>query len=357
MPEKKKQGWLISNPALFEHSLNVARKVLPFLGERGIPATPQNYMIFYTYFESNLSRVKKIVDDELALNRPWDEETSRRIFDLLFSDEVNLGWRELNERLANQLKDVTEDIIEETSATAEMAEETGVRLDSTLIEARAVRSIEQMTSLLDAIASDVGQVGQASRSLGQTLKEKGAELDEALQALEEVEHLALTDELTGLGNRRAWEARLKEEFHRHRRYGTECAVLMMDLDDFKPINDEHGHLVGDQVLHKIGSLILSLLRESDFGARYGGEEFACLLVNADLDKAFVVAERLRRAVELARIETGRKTISLTASLGVARFREDDPDPRAAVDRADQALYAAKAKGKNQTVSETDLDQS
>lgn len=353
MSDKQKVMTDVAEPILFDYSLGVARKVLPFLGRMGIPATPQNYMIFYAYFEGGSDKIQKVVDDELELDRGWTEETSRHIFDLLFSDEVNLSWHQLNERLASRIKTVTQDIIDETETTASRAEKTGDRINSELGRAKAAADMDELAKLLAAIALDVGEMGRATRSLGQTLKAKGAQLDEALQALDEVEHLALTDDLTRLGNRRAWEARIRDEFHRYQRYKTGSSVIMIDLDDFKSVNDRHGHLVGDKVLTMIGSIILGLLRESDFGARYGGEEFALLLPSTDIQGGVALAERVRRALEVAGLKDGADEVEVRASFGVSVFHPEDNSARKAMERADRALYQAKAQGKNRTASEED----
>jgi len=168
-------------------------------------------------------------------------------------------------------------------------------------------------------------------------------------ALAELERLALFDPLTGLFNRRAILRKLEEEVNCFRRYGGQLSVLMLDIDHFKRVNDEHGHPAGDDVLAKVGALVRLNIRETDFAGRYGGEEFVIVLPRTDSDGALVLAERLRKAIGTAEMRgpEGRRLRRVTVSLGVAGCRPGD-DVRSLVSRADTALYCAKENGRNRT---------
>jgi diguanylate cyclase (GGDEF)-like protein len=149
------------------------------------------------------------------------------------------------------------------------------------------------------------------------------------------------DGLTGLLNRRGIDERLAEEAARATRYGHELSVLMIDLDDFKAINDRYGHAAGDEALRSTAGEIADAIRSIDVAGRYGGEEFLVLLPETGAAGALVVAERIRTA-----LEAGGHT---TVSLGAATHTNKDASPSALVERADSALYAAKRSGKNKTV--------
>ena len=155
--------------------------------------------------------------------------------------------------------------------------------------------------------------------------------------------LANVDGLTGLYVRRYFDLRVPEEIERARRFGTSFALVMLDLDDFKRLNDTHGHLVGDRALREVAALAQRQLRGVDLAARYGGEELAFLLPRTSLADAHAVAERIRAAI--SKYDFGG--VSITASLGVAGWTEAGvTDPERLVERADAALYRAKAAGKN-----------
>jgi diguanylate cyclase (GGDEF)-like protein len=162
--------------------------------------------------------------------------------------------------------------------------------------------------------------------------------------------LAMVDGLTGLFMRRYFDARIEEEIERSKRYGTAFSVVMMDVDDFKSLNDAHGHLMGDRVLRGIANVVKSQMRGVDTASRYGGEEIAVILPRTEMVDAYTVGERIRGAISELRITTDGEppqALRVTASFGIASY----PDSKASdgedlVRRADRALYRAKKTGKN-----------
>jgi diguanylate cyclase (GGDEF)-like protein len=161
---------------------------------------------------------------------------------------------------------------------------------------------------------------------------------------------AITDGLTGLSNHRRFRQILGKEVERAKRFEHQLSVMMLDLDDFKEINDTHGHLQGDRVLREVGRILISESREIDEPARYGGEEFAIALPETGIDGAVEVGERIRKRLDGMRISLdGRKgEITIRASVGVAGTPDQPLDVQTLIQAADQALYQAKRGGKNRT---------
>ncbi len=159
---------------------------------------------------------------------------------------------------------------------------------------------------------------------------------------------AATDPLTRIYNRRFFEEALDREVRRSRRYGLRLSVVMLDLDDFKRVNDAHGHLFGDLVLQHVARLVRRAIREADVACRYGGEEFAVILPETDRLGAHAVAMRTRGRVESAfRDEpVAGRHVALTLSGGIGTYPDDGQEPHLLVRRADEALYLAKRSGKN-----------
>ena len=158
--------------------------------------------------------------------------------------------------------------------------------------------------------------------------------------------MATTDFLTGLPNRRQFLTKLDEELARMQRLATpNTAVLMLDVDDFKKVNDSHGHAVGDELLKSLGGVIKGVLRRTDTAGRIGGEEFAIVLPGATVTAARAFAERLREKVQAMSCGEG-KNLQTTVSIGVSALLPGDEIAEAALIRADRALYAAKGKGRN-----------
>lgn len=166
-----------------------------------------------------------------------------------------------------------------------------------------------------------------------------------ITAKKEIEKLSITDQLTGVYNRRKFDNSLEEEVQRARRYSEELALIMIDMDHFKDVNDTYGHQVGDDVLIVTAKLISEHVRNVDIVGRYGGEEFVVICPNIGLEQAVVVAEKLRAEIQKHEFDAvGTKTISL----GVAEFTEGDT-PDDLVKKADTALYKAKEEGRNRVV--------
>lgn len=179
-----------------------------------------------------------------------------------------------------------------------------------------------------------------------TALDRWARLQQARADKEQLEKLANFDSLTGLLNRQAIMGRLREAINRARRYREDLSLIMLDIDRFKSVNDRYGHLVGDDVLEKVATLIRGNIRNTDIAGRYGGEEFVIILPQTNLEAARVVAERIRRIVEAAKMKDfAGNMFNITVSQGIAEWQADD-DIHSLISRADEALYKAKENGRN-----------
>jgi diguanylate cyclase (GGDEF)-like protein len=167
----------------------------------------------------------------------------------------------------------------------------------------------------------------------------------------EVARLASTDDLTGLANARRFQAELRAELARAARYGRELALLLIDCDDLKRMNDEHGHTDGSRVLREIARVLAQTIRAPDVAARWGGDEFAVLEPEGTLDGALAVAERIRRAVHaLSLTSSSGQPITITVSIGIAIYPTMGPTEESLFAAADRGLYAAKRGGKDRALA-------
>lgn len=157
---------------------------------------------------------------------------------------------------------------------------------------------------------------------------------------------ATSDRMTNLFNKYYFISQLKREVSYAKRYGKTFSLLMVDIDDFKKINDTYGHQIGDEALKFVAFKIMGSIRENDLAARYGGEEFSIILPETDSHNAFLVAERIRAAIanEILDLETNQ--IKITVSIGIATFPDDAKDWESFIKKADERLYKAKEAGKN-----------
>ena len=167
-----------------------------------------------------------------------------------------------------------------------------------------------------------------------------------IKLYEDLGKKAITDDLTGLHTRSHTLSRFEEELVRAKARKGEISFLMIDLDYFKQLNDDHGHLVGDQVLREVSGIIKDNTREIDIAGRYGGEEFCVALLDTDESGARYVAERIRSATESKEVYIYDICVNVTLSIGGARYTDDLAGAFDIIDKADKALYKAKEEGRN-----------
>lgn len=177
---------------------------------------------------------------------------------------------------------------------------------------------------------------------------------ERTRLINELSELAIRDELTGLYNRREMNRLLEDELLRCERYGRHISLIMLDIDHFKTVNDAYGHAVGDQILQQLANIFTNTIRLVDRCIRFGGEEFMLILPETSGMNALILAERVRSLVEQRFFICTRENqpdieLKITVSMGVADNSVSAKSQEALIDAADQALYSAKAQGRNQTV--------
>jgi diguanylate cyclase len=185
------------------------------------------------------------------------------------------------------------------------------------------------------------------------LEQSQSQIEELCSDLAEAQEMGMKDPLTSLSNRRGFDAILGKEIAEARERAAALCLVMVDLDNFKKINDDFGHLVGDEILKLFAAILRDNVGSSDGVARYGGEEFAIVLPATDLDDALGVTERVRRELEakdLVMNGSGRQIGKITASFGIAQLRDGD-EAQALIERADGKLYEAKCGGRNRVAAE------
>jgi diguanylate cyclase len=185
-------------------------------------------------------------------------------------------------------------------------------------------------------------------SLSGKVKEMEASEKSIRDKLKEETQRAMTDTLTGLPNREAYNDRIYQEAQRWQRYGKQLTLAVIDIDFFKKINDNYGHLIGDKVLKIVAMTVSKLLREVDFMARFGGEEFVVILPETDAGNALILLNRVREGLANKPLKYKQDKISLTVSIGISQFTEKDTIETVFA-RADEALYKAKESGRNQCI--------
>jgi len=198
---------------------------------------------------------------------------------------------------------------------------------------------------------ELGHLTKVFDQMADRLRRSHAEIMAANEAMQQqnqaLETLSITDSLTGLYNRSKLDEILSDQLARYKRTQRPFALLMLDIDHFKTLNDTYGHITGDEILAGVAQILLGSIRSIDFAARYGGDEFIIILVETSAELALKTAERIRSQVDNMRYSINGSTISITVSMGIVECQPDDLTTTAVFARADNALYEAKRGGRNQ----------
>ena len=225
------------------------------------------------------------------------------------------------------------------------------KIDATDLGKQVQRQAREIFPIFDIeLKSELDYVvilEQAKAEMSKVSVEMIKALIEKDQEIDFLREQTTLDALTSISNLKGFYECLNREISRATRYKSPLSLIFSDIDHFKKVNDTHGHLAGDHALKTVAVCLKRELRQSDFLARYGGEEFALILAETDLDKAFLVAERLREKIALQKFVYKGISISITMSFGVASLPADRKlTPEAFLKQADEALYRAKEQGRN-----------
>ena len=218
------------------------------------------------------------------------------------------------------------------------------------------KSIMPYSQLLEEANEQLAKQNLTYAQLAVQYKQEREKADVLAKELKDVNeklrNLALIDSLTGLYNRRVFLTTIESELHRAQRYGRPFSLILLDVDNFKKINDTYGHRFGDLVLEKVGSILNDLMRNTDFVARYGGDEFGIILPETDVESAAITAERICRKIQECKVLKEKKPIAVTASLGVTDYTPGMvlTGINELFDIVDQALYESKKRGRNKVTT-------
>jgi diguanylate cyclase len=327
----------------YEQACEYLRMALAVLSEHKLSPSPLNYRIGYDYVAGNDESLKAMLEDKLSGQGELTDATLWSLYrESYVQDEDAL--EAMREALRQIIASVQHDF-----------RRSGESLGSYM------QTLERFSELLDepaspaAMSAEVNKVLQDTRRTRQDqsrisheLSHISSEVESLRKELEQVKEESLTDGLTGLSNRKAFDAVLEHTVHSARESGMEFCVLLVDIDHFKLVNDTYGHLVGDKVLRFTAATLKRLVRGKDTVARYGGEEFALILPDTGMEGASTVAEHIRETVSAGDLKDKNGNNSygrITVSIGITGFHASDL-PNKLIERADRALYLAKEHGRN-----------
>ena len=326
----------------FDDARALADQSIGLLVDRRTAPHPLNFTVAYAYFGGASADLVEALDRQLKQGPALDEAVLHELFDQHIATERVHGLSAAGSGLHLLLTRLAEHLGE---AGVDVATFRG-HLDHAADTLRAAPSVDALQALVAELIDSTSTLGQRQQQLELQIKSSLAETELLREELEEHRRAALIDPLTGLLNRRGMEARFDELLST--RGVPVFSVLMIDIDDFKSINDLHGHALGDAVIRNVAAAIRKCIRGADPAVRYGGEEFLVMLPDTPSSGAVRVAEAIRAAVASLRLVRKRDNFKLrafTVSIGVTTSRDGDAMD-AILHRADQALYRSKQAGKN-----------
>ncbi|WP_436641917.1 GGDEF domain-containing protein [Microbaculum sp. FT89] len=337
----------------FDRSITYGEAALTYLKGNRTPAYPRNYELWYIYAAGFNRELNKAVNDALKRLGHLPEDLTERFYDEFLSP-VRLSDRvgEVSARVSKEL----DEIVVMLEASSDNCQQYGQSLRTAASGLGSTENKQQTRAIIEKILRATTAMEARNTSLESQLKDSKGQITDLQESLEAIRYESLTDQLTGLANRKHFDQSLERAVDIAVRRGEPVSLAMCDIDHFKKFNDTFGHQTGDQVLRLVGAAIRSAVKGRDIAARYGGEEFAVILPSTALDAAIYVGEDIRTAVmskELIKRSTGESLGRITMSVGVATLRHNDTRD-SLVERADMALYASKRNGRNRVTSESEL---
>ena len=321
------------NPA---QAAEIIRMLIPVLSRLSIPIVPINYAIWYEYFLDTNPELNDTLNQVQKGELEYTEELARSLYNTYF---VAANEQEL-ERMGSEAKELFSNMAGRFDAAgSELAV-----FQAQLASVEAALSEPQAPTLGDKIKS----IMLSNEEMSTQLMHSVAEMERLKAELEETRRRAACDPLTGISNRKTFCDRLANTLKNHNEAGDKNSVLMLDIDHFKAVNDDYGHLVGDKVIKFVASTLVECVKGKDVVARYGGEEFCVLLEDTDPEDAATVAEQIRKKIEISKMsrsDNGEELRPVTISIGVAgAVRWDTVE--SLLEKADKALYQSKDGGRN-----------
>ena len=329
-----------------EKSFAILKNTVPLMLKHKIPAIPTNYALWYTYVSNDSEQLKQDIDDSLRKGYPLSEVKAKALYRHHLSEKQEVDAWELRQSVEAMLQELSSSMKDTHTDTTQFKSMMDVSLDNLAKIENEDLSVSQVMELVRNMVQESKAVRESTISFSSTLLKAEKEIESLKLKLQESQHEALYDALTGLCNRRYFDSELESKM------GIDTlSLILIDIDHFKMVNDTHGHLMGDLVLKAIAKKLQQGCREDAQVFRYGGEEFVVLMPGANLQKSRHTADILRRSIESISVRdrrTGKVLDKLTVSAGVAQKSQTEGVAEF-IERADAMLYKAKELGRNRVM--------
>lgn len=328
-----------------DYSTHLLSLAIPQMAKLNIPVTPENYAIWYAYFSETNLNLKRAIDGLLANQVTFTQQVNQGLYNNFIEEQspdiiqnVQIETQILIKSLFNKIQQLTEGTADFSTNLAGYNQQLKER-----------PNLASLNKIIINISAEVDVVISNNEEMKANLTTIDYELSRLKEEMDNLSKVAMTDELTALNNRRAYEIFAGEQVAKFNQTQTLCSLLFADIDLFKNFNDTYGHLVGDKVLAYVALSLKQGVKGGDFVARYGGEEFVILLPDTSKDDALRLADKLRENVSHKQLTIGKEKKQqlghVTISIGVATIETGD-DADTLLSRADEQLYLAKQAGRD-----------
>jgi diguanylate cyclase len=330
----------------FETSFSNLKQTIPLLIKHKVAALPINYALWYTYVSNESPELNNALNDVIQQNLSLTESKTKELYRQYLSESQEVTAWELRQSLEAMLIELTQSITDTRSETNSFKTTMDSCVDNLTKVEKEGLSIEEVMTLVRNLVKQTQNIRRSTMSFNSALADAQREITALRAQLEQSQQEALYDALTGLCNRRYFD----EELASHALHPN-LFLMLVDLDHFKKINDNYGHVMGDLVLKATAKKLQACCRDGAQAFRFGGEEFAIIVPRSSFAKARSVAETMRRAIEKIGVKdkrSGEILGDISASFGVAELRKG-MNPLALVETADKQLYEAKRLGRNRVM--------
>jgi diguanylate cyclase len=325
-----------------QHAYENLRQALPLINKHQNPVNPVNYAVWYEYVSGENQQLNNAI--ELHLSN--DEVITEELTQSLYEEFVLMGMPERIEKTNNGMRLIVDNTLRNINKAESKADACANDLTKSRALLEGTNDTEELKAVMSEIMSQTQTLTQSSNDLKQELAKSTQDIAALKQELEEVKRSARLDALTGLLNRGAFNQELKALCNQS---DGEVSLVLFDLDNFKNLNDNYGHLLGDKVLTFFAGILKKYSNNVHPVARYGGEEMAMLTQGIPFQEVLETADAIRLSFANSKLKKkgSQETIGqVTVSIGISRLVDGDT-PNTIIGRADQALYLSKANGRNQ----------
>ncbi len=328
-----------------------AKTALALMGGAGVVATPDNFELFYAYASGENLAVSQVMGAIINAKQPFTPEL---LADLRLRCLSGARAAVAMESMGDNMSALINDVLGKLESSARETADYKDALSAATGELGSDRNPADVRKLVEGLIAATRAMEERTKSLEGELQASSQQVTELRDKLDDVRKESMTDTLTNIANRKAFDDAV-EAGRKAAEEGEDVCLLMCDIDHFKKFNDSWGHQTGDQVLRLVASCLSENVKGRDTAARYGGEEFGVLLRGTTLDAATHVANQIRTTVEtkkLVKKSTGDVLGTITISIGVAKFAADEA-AETVIRRADACLYGAKHNGRNLVINQYD----